>query len=186
MTQGSIPFTVFALERSRLPAHSAGSYKTSENILYDVPIAPRIPLHIGLLVRIAAILPAHPQALPAAGESGGGSTYYTATETEIVGRVVGVRTMERLTTELVVKNENAATAAAYAYLTIHHEEGKTVHLPLWIRTARAVFRRGLANTRDVPIEQDAVVRFRQSHNQLGEHTNCPAAVVPTAEEWMDE
>ncbi|EIW64972.1 uncharacterized protein TRAVEDRAFT_16879 [Trametes versicolor FP-101664 SS1] len=185
MSPNTIPLNVMARERCRIPVGDPTSLRALQNIHYDIPIMPRIPLYVGLLVRVIPIQPT----TPAAGESPDedprtAPPTYTAAATSVAGKIIGIRTLERNTVELVVKNDDISTRTAYAYLTVHHAEGKTVHLPLGLRAIRAVSRPFLQKTRDVPIEHDAVITAAPAQFSATGERNGPDEVIPTAEEWI--
>lgn len=147
------PTAVFGWERSRVPVDDPTSTREKENVHYDIPLVPHIPLRIGLHVRIHEL---H-HATSAASNDDAQPNQYTSTTTGVEGRIVAIRAMEKTTTELVVKNDNGATYTEYAYLTIHHEDGVTVRLTPWLRAFRKLLYPLLPSTRNVPLERDAVL-----------------------------
>ncbi len=147
------PTLIFGKERCRVPVNDPAAYRERENIHLDVPLAPHKPLRIGLYVHIHEI---HPTS-PADGEDEELPTSYTSTATGIEGKVVSVRAMERTVTELVVKNDDQGARTKYAYLTIHHEDGVTVHLAMWLRVLRKLLLPTLPETRHVPLERNAIL-----------------------------
>lgn len=192
MSLSTIPLNIFARERSRIPTEDANGRRTLYNIHYDIPIAPRIPLHIGLLVRVIALEASAPTPSDGnelntapAGRWEDQPPHYSATSTNIVGKVIGIRSLEKSITELVVKNEDSTTTTAYAYLAIHHAEGRTISLPLTMRILRAVLSPLLLATRDVPIEGNAVITADDSRKPPRSHRNRPTRAMPTVEQWME-
>lgn len=184
MPTTAIPINVFATERSRVPIGDPAAQSPVTNAHYDVPIMPRIPLHIGLAVSITALHRCrNPSPTPEA-DLDEDTPCYTSVETDVEGKIVGVRALEKNITELIVENRDRTTATAYAYLAIHHVEGKTVHLPLWLRALRATLHPLLPATRDIPIETDARIRPAPDRRENALRRNGPKTTFPSIEEWL--
>ncbi|OJT14556.1 hypothetical protein TRAPUB_8889 [Trametes pubescens] len=144
--------TVLAKGRGEAPAEDP--LRPSLTItFFDVPIVPRTPLHVGQLVHVLSLKPCD-GLFPGEGEK---PQRYIAYDSGIMGRIVGIRSMEENITEFVVRNEAEWAREAYAYLAIKHIPGVTVKLGAWKALLRSTIRRPAKATRDIPIEADAIV-----------------------------
>ncbi|KAI0349395.1 hypothetical protein OH77DRAFT_1269952 [Trametes cingulata] len=145
--------TIYAKKRGAAPADNPHSLSTI-TIYYDVAIPPPVPLHTGQKVRIIALIPC--PTLPRQDEMYD-PPHYTVREAGVIGTIVAVRTMETTITEFAVRNENDQSPATYAYLAIQHIQGLTVNLNLWQTIVRTLLLRTLPQTRNIPLELDAVI-----------------------------
>ncbi|KAL1940027.1 hypothetical protein VTO73DRAFT_9362 [Trametes versicolor] len=125
-------------------------------VYYDVPIPPRVPLHLGLRVKLYTLHNKHRR--PSEGTAS--APRYIAVEAGVEGTIVDIRTTEATTTELVVRNEDAFADVTHAVLAIQHIEGVTVCLSAWKKLLRATVLRPLTRTRHIPLERDAEVTLR--------------------------
>ncbi|OJT08503.1 hypothetical protein TRAPUB_686 [Trametes pubescens] len=120
---------------------------------FDVPIVPRVPLHVGQRVKILT-LTLHARA-PTADD-----TYtpprYTARDSGVVGEVTRVRSTSSAVTEFIVQNENDTSPIIFACLAIQHIQGQTVRMSLWEKIVRQIIRPP-APERCIPLELDAAV-----------------------------
>lgn len=144
--------TILAKERGAAPAEDP--FRPTRTITYfDVPIAPLVPLHVGQAVHILSLFPCN-GLFPGEGES---PPRYTAFDSGVRGRVIGVRAMDKNITEFVVRNEAEWAREAYAYLAIKHIQGTTVKLGAWRALLRSTIQKPGPATRDIPLETDAIV-----------------------------
>ncbi|KAL1945537.1 hypothetical protein VTO73DRAFT_2388 [Trametes versicolor] len=152
------PTPILSKERGRVPISQLHGGHLTENVQFDVTAIPRTPLHIGIAVHIIALteLPN-----PFADEYNEEAPCYHAQPTEIEGRIVAIRVMEREITEFVVKNENTRSTTKYAYLTVEHDQGVTVHLNMWRRALRYILLPFLLKTRYAPVEPNAMIAVAQ-------------------------
>ncbi|EIW60174.1 uncharacterized protein TRAVEDRAFT_45424 [Trametes versicolor FP-101664 SS1] len=145
--------TILARERGTIPSNILDQ-PDKRVVYYDVPIAPRVPLHVGQEVQIHSLIPCnslfpeddHP--IP---------TRYTAHPTGISGTVVAMITADSSNTEFVIRNESPWSEITHAYLAIQHIQGVTVQLSAWQRLLRATISRPIPKIRDIPLENNAVV-----------------------------
>ncbi|EIW52962.1 uncharacterized protein TRAVEDRAFT_53386 [Trametes versicolor FP-101664 SS1] len=144
--------TILAKERGAAPAEdSLCPTPTAKH--FDVPIVPRVPLHVGQMVHILSLFPCN-GLFPGKGEK---PPRYTAFDSGVWGKVVEIKSMDRNITEFVVRNEAKWAKEAYAYLAIKHIEGTTVSLGKWRTLLRSTIQRPAPATRDIPLEMDAIV-----------------------------
>lgn len=170
--------TVLAKDIGNTPLEGRYYPTTAMVAYYDVPIPPRIPLHVGQRVTIHTLhdnsssvdLCPIDQDAP----------QYFAQEAGVEGEITGIRTMEAGTTEFVVKNEVAFSDVVYAVLAIEHIQGVTVRLSAWKRLLRATVMRPLPETRTVPLELDAVVVPRDANGRTFSAPLCLACGMPSA------
>ncbi len=151
--------TILAKETGATPSRRPYEPTTAMVVYYDVPIRPRVPLHVGQKIHIHSLTPANGEETQE--QEQGGPPHYWAEETGIEGSISGIRAVEEETVELVVENENVASAAVRAVLTVQYIEGVTVRLGWWARMERAVRPWPLPATRSVPLEVDATVEWKE-------------------------
>ncbi|KAI0360391.1 hypothetical protein OH77DRAFT_1418310 [Trametes cingulata] len=145
--------TIYAKERGAAPADDPHTLSTIA-IYYDVAIPPPTPLHTGQKVRIISLIPCP---TPPRQDGTDHPPHYTVREAGVIGTITAVRTMEETITEFAVRNENDQSAATYAYLAIQHIQGQTVQLSLWEAFLRRFVLQPLPQTRNIPLEADAVI-----------------------------
>ncbi|KAL1944956.1 hypothetical protein VTO73DRAFT_2576 [Trametes versicolor] len=148
------PTPILSKERGRVPISQPRGGRYTENVHFDVTAVPRTPLRIGLRVHIIALteLPN-----PFTDEYNTDAPCYHAEPTEIEGRIIAIRAMEKEITEFVIKNEHDRSTTKYAYLTVEHDQGVTVHLNTWRRAMRHILLPFLLKTRYAPVEPDAMI-----------------------------
>ncbi|EIW64003.1 uncharacterized protein TRAVEDRAFT_16231 [Trametes versicolor FP-101664 SS1] len=156
MDQGML---VLGIQRGSAPANVPNRTRAFYTDQIDVVIPPNTPLRVGERVKIYTIEQiSDPFGRTQESES---DRTYQAEPLGVVGRITGVRAMERETTEFIVSNENPRSATAYVYLTIQHVQGETVDFEYWRRILRWLMQPMLATTRRVPMERGALVLDRE-------------------------
>ncbi|OJT04483.1 hypothetical protein TRAPUB_4753 [Trametes pubescens] len=136
---------------------------------FDVPIVPRIPLHVGQRVKILALTP---RAHTPPHEGRYAPPCYTARDSGVIGEVIRVRSTNSAITEFVVHNENDASPVIFACVAIQHIQGQTVRMSLWEKIARYCLRLP-APERCIPLELDAtIVREDEPNSQRQAAGSC--------------
>lgn len=149
--------TVYAKERGRIPADLPNCDRILDVALFDVTIPPPTPLRIGQEITIKALTNEdETSSLP----SPRTPAQYDAVASDIAGRIVGIRSMEKTTTEFIIQNNVPHALAEHAYLSIHHIEGVTVRLSWWWWALRMVLLPLLPQTRHIALEQDVDITPR--------------------------
>ncbi|EIW58332.1 uncharacterized protein TRAVEDRAFT_20369 [Trametes versicolor FP-101664 SS1] len=144
--------TVYARETSCIPSENPYHPDTFVQH-FDVPLVPRVPLHVGQRVKIVT-LTLHARDLPANG--GYTPPCYSAQDSGVVGEVTRVRSTNSAVTEFIVQNENDTSPIIFACLAIQHIQGQTVRMGLWESIIRQIVRPP-APERCIPLELDATV-----------------------------
>lgn len=147
--------TVHAIERGVAPSNLPRNTRISHTVYLDMVILPPTPLHVGMRVEVNTLMRTE-------NPGGGGGDWaaqkwYKSRPADIVGEIVGIRTMELAITEFVILNEVPQSLTKHAYLTVQHAEGITVTMDIWRRIARIALLPFLTHTRHVPIERGAVI-----------------------------
>ncbi|EIW54959.1 uncharacterized protein TRAVEDRAFT_51089 [Trametes versicolor FP-101664 SS1] len=146
---------ILGVLRGSAPANTPNKSRSFYTEQVDVTIPPKTPLRVGARVKVYTI----EEISDPFGRAQDDETRktYQAEPLGVEGRITGVRMMEREVTEFVVSNENPRSATAHAYLTIKHEQGKTVNFELWRRILRWLMLPMLETTRWIPMEDGALV-----------------------------
>lgn len=150
------PNIVHALERGRAPFSLPRDASIQETVSYDVIVSPLTPLRIGQCVQIRAL-----RWVRSTDGEREDWTRYESIPTGVEGRIVGIRTMELATTELIVLNEVDHSEVKHAYLTVQHIEGKTIVLEIWRRILRTLLLPVLPHTRHVPLEKRVTITLAE-------------------------
>lgn len=145
---------------------------------FDVPIVPRIPLHIGQRVKILSLTacegPTDEELAP---------TRYRVQDSGVEGAVVRIKSTSTAVTEFIVQNENDSSPVIFACVAIQHIQGQTVWMGLWDRLLRVVVRPPPPE-RCIPLELDAIViRNPQTTRQW---SRTDGRWTPGAREQADE
>ncbi|OJT03795.1 hypothetical protein TRAPUB_5617 [Trametes pubescens] len=146
--------TILAKERASTPINTP-THSEKRVVYYDIPIRPRVPLHVGQEVEVMTLKSC--QSLFPEDEGHHAPPRYTAHSAGIVGTVIAMAAIDEANTEIVVRNESPWSEVTHAYLAIQHVQDVTVYLSLWQRLLRATILRPIARIREVPLEADAVV-----------------------------
>ncbi|KAI9065875.1 hypothetical protein FKP32DRAFT_1602112 [Trametes sanguinea] len=145
---------VLAKRRAVIPARASHLPPEATILILDVPIPPRSPLHVGLRVHVEELLPC---SYLSQEEGDLNCPHYCAEDLEFEGTIVAIRAVEASITEFVVRNENDKSSFVAAYMAVKHVQGITVDLRGWQRIARWLALPFLQNTREIPIEADAII-----------------------------
>lgn len=167
--------TVLAKHKGNDPTEGQYHHTAAVVAYYDVPIPPRVPLHIGQRVNIHTLhdnSDLYPEDAT--------TPQYFATEAGVEGEITGIRAMEENITEFVVRNEVALSDVVHAVLAVKHIEGVTVRLGTWKRLLRATVLRPLQGTRSIPLELNAVVTPRNTDGRTFSAPLCLSCGLPSA------
>ncbi len=153
-TTTAMATSILAKETASIPSENPYHPETLVKH-FDVPVVPRIPLHIGQRVRVMALTPAANNPNPNAADEYS-PMRYIARYAGVTGEVVRVRATSTAVTEFVVQNEDDASPVVFACIAIQHIQGQTVRLSLWERIWRVVVRPA-APERCIPLELDITI-----------------------------
>ncbi|OSD00926.1 hypothetical protein PYCCODRAFT_650364 [Trametes coccinea BRFM310] len=148
------PVTILVKRRATMPVCSPYLPPEAKILGLDVTITPRIPLQIGLTVRVEELVPCNDLFQ---GEDDLGVPHYCAKEMGIEGTITAIRAVEADITEFVLRNTNEQSNIVAAYVAIKHVQGETVNLVGWQRLARWLAEPLLPRIRDIPVETEAIV-----------------------------
>ncbi|KAI0336023.1 hypothetical protein GY45DRAFT_1402416 [Cubamyces sp. BRFM 1775] len=144
---------VYTIIRGRAPANRHETGRIMDVTYHDVVVAPHSPLRLGQVVHVYNLEPNPNRPAPHHHEP----RQYIASRTDVRGRIVGIRAMEKNLLELVVKNTLPRSATMYAYLTVSYLEGITISLKRWTWLATWIARKLLQETRRVPVDRGAII-----------------------------
>lgn len=142
---------VYTTERGRTLTHLSRSVRPAAEIaILDVVTPPTTPLSVGLKIAVHTVT---------RWRNGDGtiSEQYAAEPAGIVGRIVGIRTVELAVTEFVVSNDDLSSPIEQAYLSVQHIHGVTVDLGAWRTILRTLALPILNHTRHVPLDHGAII-----------------------------
>ncbi|OJT03431.1 hypothetical protein TRAPUB_5850 [Trametes pubescens] len=147
------PSTILVKPRATIATQNPHSPKANIS-LFDVVIAPRIPIQVGQRVQLLALDPCDDlfpsRSLPTC-------SHYTTMETGVIGVVEGIRAMEEEVIEFVVKNNNSTSSTTHALLAVQRIQGKTVKISLWERVRHALLAPHPPTLRKVLLETNTIV-----------------------------
>ncbi|KAJ8495235.1 hypothetical protein ONZ51_g1807 [Trametes cubensis] len=148
------PTIALAKFRGRTPSYPIHGGRILDTVYLDVPAIPTSPFRVGDEIHVYCL-----KTKPKNRNSPADDSKYEIHPTDIRGRIVGFRTMDSETTEMVMKNDDPLSTTEYAHMTVPHIHNVTTTLPIWLRIVRwLALKLGLLpmTTRRIPVERIAV------------------------------
>ncbi|KAI0650595.1 hypothetical protein C8Q79DRAFT_923822 [Trametes meyenii] len=152
---------ILGKQRGMAPVSNMKGRRGTQVTYHDIPIIPETPLSIGQRICLYTLKGVeNPFGRGQGVDNGEGEPVpcYTISVTGVAGPIVGIRAMDQKIVELIVRNDRMERSmVAYAYITVKNLHGVTTNLPMWRRAIAATGILGAGETRDVPLEMNAIV-----------------------------
>ncbi|PIL33177.1 hypothetical protein GSI_04627 [Ganoderma sinense ZZ0214-1] len=143
---------------------------------YDVTIRPELPLAVGRVVKIWALMETHRSPL----DHPAHLIQYNTYDPRVEGRIIRVRSVEGNTVEFVLENHIKDSLAGLAYVTVPYLPNVTAKLDMLGRVFKWLTVRGnQLNARFVHLESAVVVRT------VTEFSPCPAGKTGLVQELTE-